>query len=104
LIQKKYGHFEPKNFIDHYQEALRELVEAKVEGAEPAHAEEERPAKVINLMDALKKSLSAEGASVAAPARKRADQPEKGSVAKVRVAAKTVTKKAAPARGKARSA
>jgi len=104
LIQKKYGHFEPKNFVDHYQEALRELVEAKVEGVEPAHAEEERPAKVINLMDALKKSLNAEG-TTAAPTRKRADQAaEKASAAKAPAVAKTATKKAAPAGGKARRA
>jgi len=104
LIQKKFGHFEPKHFIDRYQEALRELVEAKVEGVEPAHAEEERPAKVINLMDALKKSLSAEGAAAPAPAKKRAEQPAaKSGPAKAPAAAKAPAKKAAPA-GKARRA
>jgi DNA end-binding protein Ku len=99
LIQKKFGHFEPKQFVDRYQEALRELVEAKVAGAEPAQAEEERPAKVINLMDALKKSLSAEGGTAAAPTKKRGEQ---AASAKAPAEVKTTTKKASSTR-KARS-
>jgi len=72
LIKSRLGHFDPKSFVDRYQEALRELVDAKVEGVEPPHPEEERPAKVISLMDALKKSLNAQPPSSPAPAKKRA--------------------------------
>jgi DNA end-binding protein Ku len=82
LIKSRLGHFEPKNFVDRYQEALRELVEAKVQGVEPAHEEEQRPAKVVSLMDALKKSLNAEGTSAPAAAKKRAETDAKSPQAK----------------------
>ncbi|BEV10715.1 Ku protein [Asticcacaulis sp. DW145] len=58
LIKRKTAKFDPGRFHDHYREALQELIEAKVENREPVAVEEDRPAaKVINLMDALRKSL-----------------------------------------------
>ena len=63
LIKQKTSHFHPEKFHDHYIEALRELIDSKIEDREPEYEEEERPkAKVINLLDALKKSLQKEGA------------------------------------------
>jgi DNA end-binding protein Ku len=58
LIKRKAGKFEPKKFKDEYEAALREMVEAKVKHA-PIPREEPAPksAKVINLMDALRKSV-----------------------------------------------
>jgi DNA end-binding protein Ku len=99
LIKTRQGHFDPKSFVDRYQESLRELVEAKSQGVEPEHHEEERPAKVVSLMDALKKSLNAEGASAPAPAKKRAGRE---TVAKTGPA-KAAVKKAASG-GRARRA
>jgi DNA end-binding protein Ku len=65
LIKSKEGHFEPENFQDRYEEAVREILEKKQQGvtirpAAPAAA----TGNVVNLMDALKKSLG-EGASSA---------------------------------------
>ncbi len=63
LITRKAGRFEPDKFKDEYEAALRAMVEAKVQGV--ALPEEEAPrksAKVINLMDALRKSVAGEGA------------------------------------------
>jgi DNA end-binding protein Ku len=61
IIERRAGEFEPESFRDRYQDALRELVAAKVKGemgaAPPAVAE---PPKVVNLMEALKKSLAQE--------------------------------------------
>lgn len=58
LIKRKTAKFDPGRFHDHYREALQELIEAKVENREPVTVEEDRPAaRVINLMDALRKSL-----------------------------------------------
>jgi DNA end-binding protein Ku len=64
IIERKSGAFEPASFHDRYQDALRELVDSKLKGemtgAAPAVAE---PPKVINLMDALKRSLAREEAA-----------------------------------------
>jgi len=90
LIKGREGHFDPKAFVDRYQEGLRELVEAKAQGAEPEHYDEERPAKVVSLMDALKKSLNADGIGTPASVKKRAEkatpakiEPTKASTKKV---------------------
>lgn len=58
LIKRKTASFKPDKFHDHYREALQELIDSKLEGREPRDVIEEPPAgKVINLMDALRKSL-----------------------------------------------
>jgi DNA end-binding protein Ku len=65
LIKSKEGHFEPEKFEDRYEESVRDIIEKKQKGVtiRPATA---IPAagNVVNLMDALKKSLR-EGASTA---------------------------------------
>src|ERR1700736_2551834 len=58
IIDRRSGTFEPTSFRDRYQDALRELVEAKTKGpATTPRAIAESP-KVINLMEALKRSLA----------------------------------------------
>ena len=66
LIKRKTAKFDAAKFKDQYETALRELVEAKVRNA-PIPQEEPAPAapKVINLMDALRKSISEGQKSVA---------------------------------------
>jgi len=60
IVQTKAGHFEPEKFEDQYEGALKELIRRKQAG-KPIEAPERRePAKVINLMDALRKSVAAE--------------------------------------------
>lgn len=58
LIKRKSTKFAPERFKDEYEAALREMVEAKVQHA-PVPRDESGPksAKVINLMDALRKSV-----------------------------------------------
>src|ERR1700756_1483054 len=60
IIERRSGAFDPETFRDRYQDALRELVEAKTKGLERAPREIAEPPKVINLMDALKRSLAKE--------------------------------------------
>ena len=71
IVKTKAGHFDPSKFEDHYETALIELLRRKQEGKriEPIR-EAPRPSNVVNLMDALRKSVQAEGAG-AAPTRSR---------------------------------
>jgi DNA end-binding protein Ku len=59
LIEKKSGAFDPTKFEDHYGTALKELVQEKLKGHTVVAREAERPAggNVINLMEALKRSI-----------------------------------------------
>lgn len=62
LIKKKTAAFHPERFKDSYTVALRELIDAKMEKREPRAIEEAAPASnVINLMDALKRSVAGQG-------------------------------------------
>jgi DNA end-binding protein Ku len=66
LIQKKAGEFQPEKFKDSYTAALRELIKAKQEKRAPREIEETPPvSNVINLMDALKRSVGKGGGSTA---------------------------------------
>ncbi len=60
LIKKKAAKFDPSKFVDGYEVALKELVEAKVNHAPIPKDEPAAPKRgnVINLMDALRKSLT----------------------------------------------
>ncbi len=78
IIERKAGAFEPASFHDRYQDALHELVQSKLKGEVTATAEAiAEPPKVINLMDALKRSLAREegaggtsAAAASAPGRR----------------------------------
>ena len=64
IIDRKKMKFDPSKFEDKYEDALIELIEAKKKGKKPPAAKQpERPSNVINLFDALKKSLNAESGS-----------------------------------------
>jgi DNA end-binding protein Ku len=87
LIKVKTAKFDPKKFKDTYQEGLMEIIKAKL-GHRKAVLPKERgkPQNVVNIMDALKRSLN--------EAQKK---PAKASQTK----AKPAKKKAAPKRRKA---
>jgi DNA end-binding protein Ku len=57
IVNQKKAHFEPEKFEDHYEEALSELIKAKRQGKAIAHKPRPRGENVVDLMDALKKSL-----------------------------------------------
>ena len=60
LIESYRAPFDASRFKDDYEAALRELVEAKMEGKEPPPPEKEpKRGKVIDLMEALKRSVAA---------------------------------------------
>lgn len=71
IIEQQEGPFEPEDFNDRYEDALRALIKQKEKGAgRKVTVEEPQGAEVIDLMEALRKSLGAKGR--AAPAKKAA--------------------------------
>lgn len=73
LIESMVKPFDPSLYKDEYQERLRELIEQKIAGREIVAPKEEAPSNVIDLMDALKRSIEQnQGATAAAPKKKRA--------------------------------
>jgi DNA end-binding protein Ku len=68
IVETKAGHFKPQQFEDHYEHALRELIEKKAKGEKIEAPKVEPTGKVINLMDALRRSVQAESGKGAAPA------------------------------------
>jgi DNA end-binding protein Ku len=59
LIKRKAGAFDPSKFVDGYEIAVKELVDAKLKNVAVPTDEAATPkkGKVINLMDALRKSV-----------------------------------------------
>jgi DNA end-binding protein Ku len=63
IVETKSGHFKPEEFEDHYEDALKELLKKKQSGQKIEAPREREPAKVISLMDALRRSVDAERGS-----------------------------------------
>ena len=83
IISRMKRSFDPASFQDRYEDALIDLVKAKQAGrAAPATAAAPRQSNVVNLMDALRKSIEAEQGRGATPSAKaKPDKPAKGSTA-----------------------
>ena len=64
IISRMAGHFEPASFTDRYEEAVTAMLQAKQAGHTFTVSEPAEPANVVDIMEALKRSLaqSADGA------------------------------------------
>jgi DNA end-binding protein Ku len=68
IIEQQEGPFDPSEFVDRYEEALKGLIEDKKKGHKTEKVAEPVDTNVIDLMDALRKSLG--GAVSPKPATK----------------------------------
>ncbi len=84
IVQTKTGHFNPKKFEDHYEDALKDLLRKKEHGEKIEAQREREPGKVINLMDALRRS--AKGAQATKGTRVRSSRPARHTQKKTRAA------------------
>jgi DNA end-binding protein Ku len=89
IIDQLEGPFDPSMFTDRYEDALRALIREKEKGHKIAAVKEPQEAEVIDLMDALKRSLGQSGGERRKPA------------ARGKAAAKTPAAKKAPAKKRA---
>jgi DNA end-binding protein Ku len=70
-----------KDYKDEYQEGLRKIIEAKVAGQEIVAPEVEEPPKVVDLMEALRRSLDAVSADKKKPAKAKLVEAEQVAAA-----------------------
>src|SRR5580693_2839195 len=61
IVETKRGDFEPQIFEDQYEQALKEIIEKKAAGEKIERPKEPARSNVVNLMDALRASVKAEG-------------------------------------------
>jgi len=99
IINRMSGHFEPDTFSDRYEEAVVAMLKAKQAGQTFTMAEAPAPGNVVNIMDALKKSLQVAGGEGAvrrprAPS-KTAEAPAAMEAARKPAAKKPAARKAA---------
>jgi len=98
IIDKKSGHFVPSKFTDRYEEAVVSMLRAKQAGQVFEVAETPAPSKVVNIMDALKRSLEAEGGGDADVRRPRAPSKKPAAAASAPAAEEARKPKARKAR------
>ena len=92
VIESIEGDLNLSDYKDEYQEGLRAIIEAKVAGEEFVAAEESAPPKVVDLMEALRRSLDQVSSGKKKTAK--ADPPVASKkVTNIKSAAKSVAKK-----------
>jgi DNA end-binding protein Ku len=94
LIQSLAAPFEPQKYRDEYQENVRNMIEAKLKGQEITEVAQPHMAPVIDLMEALKKSLAEKHAPTAAAEEPVGKKPPARALQPVPVAQKKTGKKA----------
>ena len=72
ILQSKKADFDPAQFVDHYEEAVVDMLKKKQAGIPtPREHAEPRPQNVVNLMDALRRSIAQEKRVPAPPKKGR---------------------------------
>jgi DNA end-binding protein Ku len=63
IIEQQEGPFDPSQFVDRYEKALKALIAEKRKGHKPVAAQEPEDTNVVDLMSALRASLQGRGGS-----------------------------------------
>ena len=79
IIAQKETTFAPETYEDRYEEALMELVKAKISGGQPIVTKAPERGNVVNLMDALRRSIEEERRPPAASLGKAAGPAKTGA-------------------------
>jgi len=82
IIDQLEGPFDPSQFTDRYEDALRDLIREKEKGHTITAPEEPKEAEVVDLMEALKRSLGQSGERRRPPARSKAKPARKAPARK----------------------
>jgi DNA end-binding protein Ku len=77
IVDTKRGKFEPVKFEDHYENALKELLRKKQKGEKIERPREPARTNVVNLMEALRQSVQAEGGKQSRATRAQAKRGKK---------------------------
>jgi DNA end-binding protein Ku len=94
IVTSKAADFEPEKFEDHYEAALAELINAKRNGKTIGPKPRPKGENVVDLMDALKKSLASEAAAPKGKKPRKASAGQKEMLLPIE-GKKPATKKAA---------
>lgn len=82
IIDTKVMKFDPSKFEDKYENALLALIKAKKAGRKPPEPKEiAKPSNVVDLFDALKRSLGEKGSDSGAAKPKRGESKARGKAA-----------------------
>ena len=110
IVNQKAGHFEPDKFEDQYETALVDLINQKRAGKPITPKERPRGENVVDLMEALKRSVGDRSAAETKAPKKSGKKPRKAAagqkemlmpIAGKKQAKETATKK--PAAGQRRN-
>jgi len=79
ILSSKEATFDPTLFVDRYEQAVLQLLEKKRQGMPAATVRPfVAPATVVNLMDALRRSIAEDAKTVGTPKKAATPKPKKG--------------------------
>jgi DNA end-binding protein Ku len=79
IIKTKTGHFKPVEFEDRYEDALKDLLRKKDKGEKIEAPREPRSDNVVNLMDALRRSVEGDHGHASHSRRRRSTRQRKST-------------------------
>jgi DNA end-binding protein Ku len=95
IVNQKSGNFEPEKFEDHYETALIDLINQKRSGKPIIPKERPRGENVVDLMEALRRSVGGAAAAEAKAPKKSGKKPRKAAAGQREMLMPIAGKKAA---------